>query len=238
MVGNPTKITYITMGMSMEKKRIGLWVIFIVLAGVLETGLATDRQESDPILQFYCMQAGIKYDECSPAQQALNYSFTAISYIKRIDQKGEITHIDSAVTDFYFSDGSLDSQRTVISTSNKLVDFDFFYPNVFEGYQYCFFPNDTGGVELAIGFDTDSVDNKRPVGLAIIDRYEYALHRLYLFYPRRSGYKRFSRILHFGQHEGYIFPDSILEVAARAGIFATDNYHIETIISNFIIYHK
>jgi hypothetical protein len=104
-----------------------------------------------------------------------------------------------------------------------------------QDYQFSFYPNDTGGKYLAIGFDTDSAGDPRPVGLAIIDRYEYSLHRLYLFYPHQAGYKRLSRTLHFVKHEGYIFPDSILELAARAGIFSTDHYRLETVISNIKI---
>jgi hypothetical protein len=222
--------------MRMKKCQIRLWTALFVLVAGLPLRSAVDDQQADPIVQFYCTQARSVCAEHRPDEQALTYSLTAISYLKKLDSHGAIKHVDSAIADFYFSGGTLDSQKTAVSTSNKLADIDFSYPNVFDqNYQFSFYPNDTGGKYLAIGFDTDSAGDPRPVGLAIIDRYEYSLHRLYLFYPHREDYKRFSKILHYTKHEGYIFPDSIIEVAAREGIFSTDHYHLETTISNIKI---
>ncbi len=220
----------------MEKCRIKLWAALVVLAVGLPLRSTADSRKADPVVQFYCARARAVCAEHKPDEQALSYSLTATSYRKEVGGRGAITHVDSAVADFYFSGGTLDSQKTAVSTSKKLADIDFSYPNVFDqDYQFSFYPNDTGGKYLAIGFDTDSAGDPRPVGLAIIDRYEYYLHRLYLFFPHKEGYKRLSRTLHFVKHEGYIFPDSILEMAARAGIFSTDHYRLETVISNIKI---
>lgn len=222
----------------MEKYRIRLWTALVVLAVGLPLKSAVDDRKADPVVQFYCAQARSVCAEHKPDEQALTYSLTATSYRKKVGERGAIAHVDSAVADFYFSGGTLDSQKTAVSTLKKLADIDFSYPNVFDqDYLFSFYPNDTGGKYLAIGFDTDSAGDLRPVGLAIIDRYEYSLHRLYLFYPHQAGYKRFSRTLHFVKHEGYIFPDSILEMAARAGIFSTDHYRLETVISNIKVDH-
>jgi len=221
----------------MEKCRIGLWTVLLILAVVLPLRSVVDDRQADPIVQFYCAQARSVCAEHRPDEQALTYSLTATRYRMKVGGRGAVTDVDTVVGDFYFSSGTLDSQKTAVSTSKKLADIDFSYPNVFDqDYQFSFYPNDTGGRYLAIGFDTDSTDDPRPVGLAIIDRYEYSLHRLYLFYPHKEGYKRFSRTLHFTDHEGYIFTDSVLEVTARAGIFSTDHYRLETVVSNIKIY--
>jgi hypothetical protein len=220
----------------MEKYQIARWSIFLILALGLNIKPKANDEKPNPVVQFYCAQARSVCAEHKPDEQALTYSLTATSYRKKLGERGAIAHVDSAVADFYFSNGTLDSQKTLTSTSKKLEDIDFSYPNVFDqDYQFSFYPNDTGGKYLAIGFDTDSAGDPRPVGLAIIDRYEYSLHCLYLFYPHKEGYKRLSRTLYFVKHEGYIFPDSILEVAARAGIFFTDHYRLETAISNIKI---
>jgi len=223
--------------MSIEKCRIAIWIILVVLVSGLSLISPSDSREANPVLQFYCREARAACAEHSAVEQGLTYSFTATSYRNKIGGRGAISHVDSAVADFYFSGATLDSQRTAESTSNKLADLDFSYINVFDlNYRFNFYPNDTGGRLLAIGFDTDSTNDPRPVGLAIINRYDYSLDRLYLFYPHKAGYKRFSRILHFVQHEGYIFPDSILEVTAKAGIFSTEYNSLETIISDIKIY--
>ena len=165
----------------MKESRIRLWMALFVLVAGLPLRSAVDDQQTDPIVQFYCAQARSVCAEHRPDEQALAYSLTATSYRKKVGGRGAIEHIDSAVADFYFSGGTLDSQKTAVSTSKKLANIDFSYPNVFDqDYQFSFYPNDTGGKYLAIGFDTDSAGDPRPVGLAIIDRYEYSLHRLYL----------------------------------------------------------
>jgi hypothetical protein len=222
----------------MEKHRLRLPMALFILVAGLPLRSAVDDRQVDPIVQFYCAQARSVCNEHSPDEQALTYLLTATSYRKKLGERGAIEHVDSAVADFYFSGGTLDSQKTAVSTSKKLADIDFSYPNVFDqDYQFSFYPNDTGGKYLAIGFDTDSTGDPRPVGLAIIDRYEYSLHRLYLFFPYKEGYKRYSRTLHFTDHEGYIFADSVLEVTSKAGIFSTEHCRFETIISNIKINH-
>lgn len=222
----------------MKECRIRLWLALVLLVTGLPLRSAVDDQKADPIVQFYCAQARSVCAEHSPEEQALTYSLTATSYRMKVGGRGAVTDVDTVVGDFYFSGGALDSQKTVISTSEKLVDVDISYPNVFDSdYRFTFYPNDTGGKYLAIGFDSDSAGDPRPVGLAIIDRYEYSLHRLYLFYPHKEGYKRFSRTLHFIDHEGYIFADSVLEVTSKAGIFSTDHYRLETVVSNIKVSH-
>ncbi len=224
--------------MSTEKSRIRLWATLLVLVAGLPLRSAVDDQKADPVVQFYCAKARSVCDELRPDEQAFSYSLTATSYRRKLGGKADIIQVDSAVADFYFSSGALDSQKTAVSTSEILAGIDLSYPDVFDqDYQFSFYPNDTGGRYLAIGFDTDSAGDPRPVGLVIIDRYEYSLHRLYLFFPHRDGYKRFSRTLHFVKHDGYVFPDSILDVVARAGIFSTDHYRVETVISNIEINH-
>ncbi len=223
--------------MSIEKYRIALTLMLTILGIGLTLGLAGDRGEGSPILRFYCDKARTVCAQRSPVDQAVSYSFTATVYFKKLGRRGKVTHVDTASSDLYFSGESLDSQKVVASSPSKFPHLEFSYPNVFNSdYHFSFFPNDTGGDYLAVGFDGDSANDPRPVGLAIIDRNEYYLHRLYLFYPERERYKRVSQIFHFVEREGYLFPDSIYETAAKAGIFSIDYYRLEAVISNIRVY--
>jgi hypothetical protein len=204
----------------------------LVLCGLVSPLLA-DNGGPDAILQFYCEQARLKVAAQHPYEQALTYSFRATTYRHNMDDSARG---DSAVIDYFFSNGTLDSQRTVESTSWQPKGNDVFYPNVFDlDYQYTFYPNDTGGKDLAIGFDRDTVGDQQPVGLAIIDRYDYHLRRLYLFYPNKPGFRRFTRLLHFQQQDGYLFPVSIVESASKDGVFSTEHYRVETVFSEITI---
>ena len=97
------------------------------------------------------------------------------------------------------------------------------------------FPNDTGGPQLAIGFDTDSLRDPRPVGLAMIDRDEYYPKWLYLFYPEEKNHSRFTKSFRFVQQDGLLFPDSVWVVGAREGVFSTEHYRIETDVTEISI---
>lgn len=199
--------------------------------------LAERDSISDPVLQFYCQKARTICTERNPIEQGVSFSFTATTYIKKLDRHGEVTSIDTATADLFFSHGKLDSQMSTVLPDGAFSSPELAYPNVFDSdYRFNLFPNDTGGAYLAIGFDSDSADDPRPVGLAIIDRYDYCMHRLYLFYPQREGFKRFSRIFHFVEQSGYIFPDFISEVAVKTGIFSSDHYRREIVISNIKIF--
>jgi hypothetical protein len=219
--------------MSIEKCRQWLGLILALICIAYVSVLAERDSTSDPVLRFYCEKARSTCSDRNPIEQGLSFSFTTATYIKKLDRRGEVTAVDTATADLFFSNGKLDSQRTAGLSTGAFSPPEFAYPNVFASdYRFNLFPNDTGGAYLAIGFDSDSADDPRPVGLAIINRYDYSLHRLYLFYPHREGFKRFSRILHFIERDGYVFPDSISEVAVKAGIFSSDHYRREIVISN------
>ena len=195
------------------------------------------ENDVDPILNFYCLRSAAVYKSRHPFEHGASFSCHTRTYYKNVSNRGEILNIDSSLATCYFSYGQLDSLVEDTARSSRTEEIDLNYPNIFEDdYVFCFFPNDTGGTELAIGFDTDTVNNLLPVGIAIIDRDKYTLRRLYLHYPDKPDYKRYSRSLRFVEHEGYIFPDSIWIVGARSGLFSTEYFRIETQITDFVIY--
>jgi len=59
---------------------------------------------------------------------------------------------------------------------------------------------------------------------------------LYLFYPNRPDFKKFSLSFRFVEYQGHVFPDSIWEVGTKAGIFSTESYRVETAIEHLTIY--
>ena len=194
---------------------------------------------ADPVLDFYLDRAGAVFASRDPVQTGVTYSFTATSYYKNVNSDGGVGKIDSAAVTYYFSFGQLDSQKTIYETADRFQAVDFSVPNVFRGdYQFNFFPNDTGGPELTIGFDSDSAENPAPVGLAVIDRERYTLRQLLLYYPHQKGHRRYSRSLRFVDFEGRVFPDSMAVVGAKYGVFSTDHYRLETRVEDFQIQRR
>jgi len=206
-----------------------------VLMCVTLSLVAADDAEN-PILDFYVQRAEHAFTSRNPAETGVSYSFQAKFYRKVIEKGGVTGSVDSAVIDYFYSWGKLDSLRPVSGDFERFKDTDLDYPDVFKmDYIYNLYPNDTGGQELAIGFDTRTAEDTLPTGLVIIDRELYYPMWLYLSYPNKVGYKRFTRSFRFTEVEGMTFADSVWEVGAKAGVFFSEYYRIETGITDITV---
>ena len=228
-------ITRLKRQMIKKIRHIGLTLTLLGVASMATSTCA--EEEADPILEFYCRRAAQTYESRDPLERGISFSFRATTHYMNIGEHGEVIGRDSSVTDYFYSFGQLDSSEVILSPerTQKAVDYD--YANVFSGdYEFFFFPNDTGGSELAIGFDTPAPEDSLPVGLAVIDRDMFYLRWLFLHYPNKKYHKRYSRSFRFTEYDGYIFADSLWQVSARKGVFTTDFFRTETDISDITIY--
>ena len=209
--------------------------IVIVISIFTANALSSD----DPILDFYCTSAGAEFAGRSPIAHGAIFSFHATSVLRTIGDGGIATVSDSAVSDYFYSFGNLDSTRTIVAPKSGMPVFEYDAPNVFgDSLIHSFFPNDTGGPELAIGFDSPSLESEAPNGIVVIDRSTYATKRLYLFFPNKVGYKRLTRIYDFALHDEYLVPELIVEQGALSGIFTTSYYRMETRLTDIKVVRK
>lgn len=210
----------------------------VLLALILPSQNSFCAEEVDDVLQFYCKRAAAVSKARDPIERGANFSVRTRTFYKKVGRGAEVTALDSSLDTYYYSFGRLDSVINTFQPSHSIPDLELFSPRIFDiDYRFNFFPNDTGGVEIAIGFDTDSTVPGRPTGLAIIDRNRYLLRMLYLHYPNLEEYKRFSRSFRFSQVDNYLFPDSVWVVASRHGIFSSEHFRIETGIIEIKVYH-
>ncbi len=185
--------------------------------------------DDDPILDHYSSRAASVFDTRNPWRTGAVFSFEARTLLKKYIDDSYVT-TDSMVSRHWYSFGQLDSQVVLRASDDGLLNrVDFSYPNVFEGeYRFNFFPNDTGGKTIALGFDVVAEEARAPAGLAVIDRDYYYLHRLYLYYPDRKNYRKYSRSFRFVEEKGMIVADSIWVVASRFGLLSNEYFRIET----------
>ena len=215
--------------LSKMRKRNLLAASVAVLSVLSALFYETNADEPDPVLKFYVSQADSAFVRTSLSNPPVNYSFVALTYFKSIGRKGVVSRLDSTVARYFCSGATVDSAQTLVESKGKIPELTFSYPDVFtEDYGHNFFPNDIGQQDLAIGFDSYSDPDTFPSGIAVIDRENYLLRRLYLFYPNPEGYKRLTRSFRLAEFGKYIFPDSIWEVGAKHGIFTTEYYRLET----------
>ena len=206
----------------------------LVGATLLLAGMAVVADDAaDPVLNFYWTRARQTATLANPDREGVSYSYQGRSYRHAVDDHGRILKTDSLVARYFCTNGTLDSQRTLAGDVGRFRNLDLAVPAVFRSdYHLNLFPNDTGGEGLAIGLTSDSTAERQPDGLVIIDRQEYFLRALYLYYPHREGFRRFTRSYRFERVGDLVFPDSVSEVATRLGIFYTENYRLETGITD------
>jgi hypothetical protein len=200
---------------------------------------ALAQSGSDKVLKFYWERAQALVRTGNPNLAGLTYSYVATTYYKKYGDKGAIASRDSTRVAYYYRFGNLDSSKVILAPKGSIPAVDLSYPIPFDSaYVLNFFPNDTGGPSIAIGFDSDSSHPAWPVGFALLDRQLYFPSWLYLSYPEKKGYRRFSRAFRFTSMDGFIFPDSIWEVAAIDGILFSTSYRLETGVKDIKIYRK
>lgn len=216
------------------------WKIWVQVVVFWLLGLfykANAQNNPDQILSFYTERAAATFKSRNPIEAGISFGMRGKTYFRIYDDTMIPRINDSLISDYFYSFGHLDSVIQVVKSTHKQDSLDFSYPNIFNGdYIYNFYPNDTGGKELAIGFDSKDYNTKIPVGLAIIDRNRYFLLWLHLHYISERRDERRSKSFRFTEFEGYIFPDSVWEIKARRGVLTTEFYRIETGLSDFKIF--
>lgn len=225
----------------MQRKITSVLVLILLLAfASAYYAIAQDedaRPSNDKILQFYWDRTNASVTSRDPLARGINYSFIATSYYKKIGKLGKVESTDSLKTRYFYSFGNLDSTKVLLASKKSVPDVGFDFPNVFgQAYYLNDFPNDTGGQTLAIGFDTDTTQHNMPTGLAMIDRSLHYPHWLYLYYPDKEGFRRYTRSFRFTIQDGFLFPDSVWEVATRHEMLFATTYRLETRIDSLTIY--
>jgi hypothetical protein len=222
-----------------NKKHPHKILLFIILLILYVPNIQSQEEKStDPVLDFYLDRAKAVYKSYNPVETGAVYSFISRSYQSELKRNGIIELTDSSIVKYFFSFGNLDSHKVEISTIERLDSIDFSYPNLFEkDYDFNFFPHDIGGDNISIGIDSDTTKNLEPVGIVVIDRQNYVLRRLYLYYPDEDKYKRYSKVISFNEHEGVVFPDSINVTYSEMGIFNSAHYRLLTVIDSFSVTH-
>lgn len=204
---------------------------------VVEEPLLTSPDLTDPVMNFYVSRSKALINSSNPLKRGISFSYTAKTYYKQIKRGGIVEFIDSSLATYYFNFGKLDSVVTEYSEEVEQPEVIFDFPNIFEDeYIFSFFPNDSGGEDIAIGFEIDSIDHSVPVGIAIIDRNLFFPKWLYMHYPKNEKGEKLSRSYRFVDINGFLFPDSVWDVGTRYTFFSRENYRIESKISDITLY--
>lgn len=220
-----------------SSQNCSFWV-FVIIGLLMHMEPSSSQQSRDEsILTYFWNRARAVLSAGDPIEHGARFSCEVTAYYKRIGKLGAVTLEDSLKEIRHYSYGNLDSTTVLVPAENSSLKVDLTVPRVFDStYVLNFFPNDTGGPEIALGFDADTSHLDMPVGLAILDRQLYYPKWLYLSYHRMSGYRYLTRSYRFTQVDGFIFPDSVWEVGVIDGLFSTRKYRIEAGVTNVTVH--
>ena len=212
------------------KYMVGTVGVIIVTASVIQA------QQDAEILDYYVQRAKATFETRDPLARGVTYSFLATTVEWQLNREGKEQSVDSNSIRYYYSFGQLDSQVTVQKAERDISGIDLGIPDIFvDDYQYNFFPNDSGGQRMSLGFDSREAESDLPVGFVTIDRNLYFVRGLHMVYPRKEGFDRFSRSIETSLEDGYIFPREVTVVAGRRGILFTEYYRRKTTVSELAI---
>lgn len=212
--------------------------IFVVAFwGLLSAGTARAETDIDPVLDFYRSRAGSVWSARNPFEAGVSFSYRLSAVYKSVNSEGQVVDTQRSQSIVYCSFGQIDSTVATVPPEKSIEDLVLAYPNVFRAEnRFNFFPNDTGGPELSLGFDSPDATAPEGAGLAVIDRSGYYLRWLFVHYPDREDFRRFSRSYRFAQSEGFVFPDSVWVVGAKEGILSLEHFRIEATVDQFVVY--
>lgn len=218
--------------LSNKKMRIKSLIIYVVVCLLVAAGMVL--AEDDAILGYYADRAGSVFQSRNPIESGQAFSFRLVAYYRELNKQSEYELVDSAETRYFVSFGQVDSTEVIYKAKKELESFEINYPNIFkDDYIYNFYPNDSGGSELSIGFDSSPVDSTLPIGMVVIDRTNYYLRYLYLYYLADKKYKEQSFGYRFSEHDTFVYPDSVWIMKSERNFFSTTYFKYEYGIYDF-----
>jgi hypothetical protein len=214
-------------------------VVFAVLSAVSASAFPEPAraQSDDDITGYYWGKSATVWATSEASRSRMKYRLRCTTVRTGMSRTGKFEGADTLVADYYFTGTGLDSVKTVDGSIKNWELVELWPPDVYSlDYSTSAFPNDDGRGGLAVGLDTDSTMATEPTGLAVLDRFSYRIHRLYLYYPPFGDYIRLSRSFQFQEQDGIVYPDSIWTIAARRGLFYPDRFRLDSDIEEVEVY--
>lgn len=185
-----------------------IYVLCLLLIVVLFEIRLSYAGEPDATMQYYLNSVDYIFNKNLIFNTDEEFTYRVRSILEITDYRGRQEDIDTTVFQLFYSDGALDSSRILDSTDmkeNTLPD-NFNYPQPWkENLMFDFYPNDTGVGELAISFESTFLDSTdATIGFFNLDRDNFYLTALFIYYPNPKQHERVSEVFIFDRLNDYI----------------------------------
>jgi hypothetical protein len=184
------------------KFRILLFSVVLCLVSI------SYAEDIGSVISFYLDNLDYVFNRNYIFKSDSGFSCNVRSILATTDYRGRPDKIDTTVVKLFFSKGKLDSSKILDSAEIKenILPSDFLPQQVWhDSLKFDFYPNDTGSGTLAIGFESNSMDSSDAVvGFVNLNRTDYYIEELFLYYPRPEKYEGISRIYIFDRSGDFI----------------------------------
>ncbi len=178
-------------------------MLFIVLVCSLSYA-----EDPSPVISFYLNNLDYVFNQNYVFESDSSFSCRVQSIMSTTDYRGKPDKTDTTVIKLFYNKGQLDS--SIVLDSAKLKDNilpdSLVPPQIWrDSLKYDFYPNDTGAGTLAISFESKSMDSSHSViGFINLNRSNFYIEALFLFYPHPENYGSISEIYIFDSSDGHI----------------------------------
>jgi hypothetical protein len=162
----------------------------------------TAAENADSVaIQFYLQQARNTFESTYIFGLKRNFTCRAVATATLTNYRGKLDRVDSSAYDITYSDGrisGIDVSDTAGMSQNIIPDLIISDMPWQLDCEFYFFPNDTGGSDISIGFEPRDASVKRAAsGYITMDRYNYMVKSYTIYMTNHQFSDRYSRVYVF-----------------------------------------
>jgi hypothetical protein len=209
--------------------------VFLLFFSLSIQSYSQDYDET--VMNYYLQNIDSVLDRAHLYDEENFYSVDIKTIFDNINYRGELDESDTAEYKAYYGAGKIDSSKVIdsakIEENIAPDDIGFIKPWKQNCYFY-FFPNDTGGSELAIGFEPNNPDSEGvAAGMMIIDRYSYKLKKIYLHYREIGKYDRLSQAYEYAETDSGLVLSHLVIQGSFLRFFSRSFFKQDVHFSNY-----
>lgn len=178
-----------------------LFRIILIFIAVMPFSKAAGDNADSTAIQYYLQQARKTFETTYIFNLKRDFKCRAIAIATLTNYRGKLDQADTSVYEITYSNGrtcAMVAADTSQMAQNLIPDLAIPDMPWQLDCEYYFFPNDTGGSDIAIGFEPrDGMSKKAASGYITMDRYNYMIKSYTIYMSKHPFSDRYSRVYTF-----------------------------------------
>jgi hypothetical protein len=207
-----------------------LLFLFPLAAGI-------SAQDDKSVIDFYLDGLDSVISNSRIFRDSMTYEATVESIYQDIDYRGRLSREDTAIYEGVFTGGRLDTSNVIDSAK---INENTIPPNINfarpwkMNCSFFFYPNDTGAGNLAIGFESNDIEDPNILsGIIIMNRKDYRPVSIYMYFAKFGDINHYSKQIHFVNDETGIAIRKIILQGSISRLFLRRYFRQDLIFSGY-----